>query len=124
MPVNQSNNQAVRFIKFWLPVLVCMGFIFYASSIPGRDVPLLFPFQDVLFHAVVYAIMAYLFARALKNSYLEFSLLKIICLTIVFGIGYGLSDEFHQMFVPGRYASGFDLFIDGIGSFLGSLFYR
>jgi DNA polymerase-1 len=40
-----------------------------------------------------------------------------------FGIIYGLSDEFHQYFVPGRYASGLDLFLDTIGSIFGSVLY-
>jgi len=124
MPAKQSNGYTIRFIKFWLPVLVCMGFIFYTSSIPGKDIPPLFPFQDVLFHAVIYTIMAYFFARALKNTNLQLSSPKIICLTVAFGILYGLSDEFHQIFVSERYASGWDLFFDGVGSFIGSLIFR
>ncbi len=35
---------------------------------------------------------------------------------------YACSDEFHQLFVSGRYASFFDVFIDFCGSVLGILF--
>jgi len=124
MPANQNSGYTIRFIKLWLPVLVCMGIIFYSSCIPGKDIPSIFTSQEILFHALTYGVMAYFFARALKNTYARFSLFKIIGLAVIFGIVYGFSDEFHQIFVPGRCASGFDLFIDGVGSFLGSLIHR
>jgi VanZ family protein len=101
-----------------------MGAIFYFSSIAGSDIPSLFAFQDILFHLVIYAILAYFFSRAFKNSYLNFNPLKIIYITVIFGVIYGMTDEWHQTFVAGRYASGLDLFIDGLGSFIGSLIYR
>lgn len=121
MCANRKNKNLTKLIKFWLPVLVCMGFIFYFSSIPATDIPSLFPFQDVLFHIVIYAITAYFFARALKNTYSKLSSARVVYITVFFGIIYGLSDEFHQIFVTNRCASGFDLFIDGVGSFMGSL---
>jgi len=124
MPVNPSHNLKVRFIKYWLPVLAGMVFIFVSSSLPGKDIPSLFPFQDVLFHLAIYALLAYFFARALKNTYSGLTLSKIIYFTVVFGLAYGLTDELHQLFVPGRCASGLDLLTDGLGSFLGSLVYR
>ena len=34
-----------------------------------------------------------------------------------------MTDEFHQAFVPLRTCSGFDLFIDGVGSVTGSLIF-
>lgn len=124
MSVNPGHNRITWFIKLWLPPLAWMGFIFYLSSIPGRDIPLLFPYQDILFHTVIYAILAYFFTRALKNTYPGLVSPKVIYITVIFGVIYGFTDEFHQVFVPHRYASGLDLFIDGVGSFMGSLFYR
>jgi len=124
MPVTNNNTGFKRFVKFWLPALLWMGFIFYFSSLPSKDIPLLFPLQDVLFHGIIYAALAYLFCRALKNTYTQVVLIKLIFFTVVFGFVYGLSDEFHQSFVPGRSASTFDLLIDTIGSFIGSLIYR
>ena len=124
MPVTPGHNRITSLIKLWLPLLAWMGFIFYLSSIPGRDIPSLFPYQDILFHTVIYAILAYFFARALKNTYPRLVSPKVIYITVIFGVIYGITDEFHQVFVPHRYASGLDLFIDGVGSFMGSLFYR
>lgn len=110
-------------IKFWLPVLVCMGLIFYVSSIPGSDLPPLSPFQDIIYHLGAYLMLAYFFSRALKNSTADIRLSEIIFFTIIFGIIYGISDETHQAFVPHRDISTFDVLIDGIGSFIGSLIY-
>ena len=42
---------------------------------------------------------------------------------VVIGILYGISDELHQFFVPGRYASGFDVFLDSIGSMFAFMIY-
>lgn len=121
MPVKALNKP--RLINLWLPVLVCMGFIFYFSSLPGINIPGLFPYQDVVFHISLYALLGYFLARALKNTYSKLTLLKMVLFTVLFGTLYGASDEFHQLFVPHRYVSAFDLFMDSIGSFMGSLFY-
>ena len=124
MPASHSSNRSVRFVKLWLPVLLCMGIIFIASSIPGNKIPPLFVFQDIAFHFMVYLILAWFFSRALKNTYSNISTTKIIFFSIMFGVIYGLSDEFHQTFVLGRTVSGFDVFIDSLGSIIGSLIYQ
>lgn len=121
-PVNKSRvKQMPIMVKLWLPVLLWMGFIFYASSIPGNEVPSLFPFQDIAFHLFIYLILSFFFARALKNTYFGITRAKIIVFTVIFGVIYGISDELHQAFVPYRTVSGLDLFIDTLGSFMGSL---
>jgi VanZ family protein len=124
IPVHMPDKSGLRMIKLWLPVLVCMGIIFYASSLPGSDIPPLFPFQDIAFHILIYLILALFFSHALKNTYTDIALSKVILLTIIFGIVYGITDELHQAFVPDRTASGLDVIIDGIGSFIRSIVYR
>jgi VanZ family protein len=114
----------LKFLKFWLPVILCMGFIFYASSLPAKDIPPLFPFQDILFHLGIYLLLGLAFCRALNNSFSIRSARRLVFYTLVFGSFYGLSDELHQVFVPGRSASGLDLFVDAMGSLLGGLLYR
>jgi VanZ family protein len=110
--------------RLWFPVVLCMGLIFYVSSIPGRNLPVLFPSQDIVFHLLAYLLLAYFFSRALKKSFVNIRWHKIILFTVIFGVAYGVSDEIHQFFVPYRCVSGFDVFMDGIGSFIGSLIYR
>lgn len=118
------NRKISVILKLWLPVLAVMGMIFYFSTLPASDIPGLFPYQDIVFHAAIYALLAYFFIRALKNTYPGISLLSSVIATLAFGVIYGISDEFHQLFTPGRSCSGFDLFIDGAGTFIGSLIYR
>ena len=120
----QPQNKGIKIAILWLPVVFWMGVIFYASSTPGTDIPSLFPYQDILFHSMVYAALAFFLKRALKNSYQDLTARKAMALTVAVCILYGISDELHQLLVPHRIASFFDVGIDSIGSFMGSLLYR
>lgn len=111
-------------MKFWSPVVLSAAFIFFVSSIPGKDLPAVFPFQDVAYHFFIFCILAYFFARALKHTYSNLSFLNIILYTVAFGMAYGVSDEFHQAFVPYRVVSGLDVMVDGIGSLIGGLIFH
>lgn len=95
MPARAQNKKVSLIMKFWFPVFVCMALIFLVSSIPQPNIPYVFTFQDVVFH-----------------------LLKILTITIFFCILYAISDEFHQVFVPGRSVSALDVLMDGVGSVL------
>jgi len=108
----------------WFLVIFWMGAIFYFSSIPGRNIPAIFPFQDVVLHIFVYAILGAFFAAALKNTFPGVTLLKSIIFVVIFGFLYGLSDEWHQGFVPGRTVSGLDVFSDVLGSLAGGWLYQ
>jgi VanZ family protein len=44
-------------------------------------------------------------------------------MTIIIGIFYALTDEWHQSFVPGRNSSIFDLIVDAIGVFSASVLF-
>ena len=128
MAVSIATNRYKRLTNLWLPVIMCMGLIFYASSISGKDIPSLFPHEDILFHASIYAILALFFYRALKFTGSRLIRIQLLIFTVIFGFAYGASDEFHQMFTPGRDCSGFDLMVDTIGScaggFIGGIFHK
>jgi VanZ family protein len=113
-----------RKVRYWLPVLFWMGFIFYMSSKTGQELPSLFPFQDIAFHFCVYTALAWHFGRALSSEAPKLDSFKIVCLCGVFGLLYGISDEFHQLFVSGRTCDIFDVNIDTIGSLIGGLIVR
>jgi len=98
-----------------------MGFIFYTSSLPGSEIPSLFPYEDVVYHFFIYLMLGYFFSRALKNTCLHVACAKIILFATLFGLLYGLTDEFHQAFVPNRSVSGFDILMDTVGAFVGSV---
>ncbi len=121
-------NRFSRIFSFWFPVIGCMSAIFYASCIPARNIPSLFPHEDILFHGLIYATLGLFFFRALKNTDSRLVVWQLVVFTIVFGFVYGASDEFHQLFTSGRSCSGFDLVVDTIGSavggFVGGLLYK
>lgn len=114
-------NRLSRFFNLWFPVIGCMGIIFYASCLAAKDIPPLFPNEDIFFHGTVYATLGLFFYRALKNTASRLTRAQLIIFTVIFGSTYGATDEFHQLFTPGRNCSGFDLMVDTIGSAAGSV---
>jgi len=82
-----------------LPLFIWMGVIFFFSSLPGSELMLL----TVRFATAIYS-----------RETFE----KILLLAAVFSITYGVSDEFHQFFVPYRGAKMSDVLIDGLGALL------
>lgn len=72
-------------------------------------------------HAGEYAVLAVLAARAvIWKGKIKTTLLGFCWAGAAL---YGLSDEFHQLFVPGRAFQLGDLALDGIGALLGVLIY-
>lgn len=108
----------------WIAVIGWMMVIFLVSSLPGSTIPPIFPLQDIAGHFIIYTILAILFARALKISIPNVKASRLYFWIIVFGIFYGLTDEIHQYFVPGRCMDIKDVLIDGLGTVLGSIIYR
>ena len=130
------------FLKYWLPVLIWLGFIFVGSTDAFSAeqtsrflIPLLRWLKpDIslealaqihfllrrLGHVTEYAILAMLFWRALRrgtNLQMKMSILFIV-VWLLCGI-FAASDEFHQSFVPSRTASPIDVLIDICGAFVG-----
>jgi VanZ family protein len=107
-------------VRFWWFVAAWAAVIFLLSSIPGKsmpDVPALR--YDKVLHALVYSILGGLFFFALRQA----SSLKtkhLVPVAALLALAYGLSDEFHQLFVPGRSADLYDALADGIGGLLGA----
>jgi VanZ family protein len=102
-------------------LLACLwaGLIFYLSHQPGTMMPTLFPMQDKLMHFTAYAILGFLgmgSVRATTHGYRP-EQAWLICLLV--GL-YGISDEFHQYFIPGRMADGLDVAADIAGGLLGT----
>lgn len=116
-----KQTRYLHFLKFWLPVYLYAGLIFISSS---QSEPSFLPsilYLDKLLHLAEYVILGYLIARALKHSSLEELSAHFRLFTVCIAVLYGISDEFHQYFVPGRKVEALDIFADGVGSFLGQL---
>lgn len=111
-----SSKKIHNIIFYQLPVLVWMCVIFYFSSRPTIEVSvnnnINFAFYKTL-HVINYAILTTLLIRSFKKkSTITINHLKR---AIIIAILYGISDEFHQLFVPGRTSRFRDVIIDGVG---------
>lgn len=111
------KNPVKNFFIFWLPVIIYCGIIFIISSI-SKPIPVGIDISrfDKLLHAVEYGILCFLLIRALRNSGLRLSGTFALILAVLIATLYGVSDEFHQMFIPGRNPDVHDLLFDFIGA--------
>ena len=73
-------------------------------------------------HFTEYAILAALLARALRTSSHRILRSRWFLISLLLIIGYALSDEFHQSFIPSRTASVYDSMIDSAGGLFGLIF--
>lgn len=106
-----------KILYYWLPVLVYAGLIFYFSSlslIPPVIIKII-P-ETLIWHMIEYAIFSVLLFRALANTNNIILKNNTALLAIIIATLYGITDETHQLFVPGRSFSYYDMIADLIGS--------
>jgi hypothetical protein len=102
-----------------IPMALVMGIIFFLSHQPGDSLYLPpFPGIDKLAHLVAYGTLAAATIYAFSPGYQRREPFAVFCISVLFCLGYGVSDEFHQSFVPGRSPSGFDILADVCGALL------
>ena len=112
-------------MKYWVPPFLYMALIFVVSSLEQPPLPLP-EFEwltiDKLYHFVEYAVLGGLLAIAFVKAKPAVVPSKLIWLVaMVLSILYGASDEWHQTFVPGRFATLADWVADALGSIAGVL---
>ncbi len=108
------------FYKYWFPVILYSILIFIISSIPGSALPRNIASVNYILHILEYFPLGILTYRAVKNTKLTLPVKKIFIFSVLLVVVYAASDEFHQLFVPGRYASSLDLFCDSLGAIIGA----
>ena len=142
---------AWSFLKYWLPVLLWLGFIFIGSTdlmsaehtsrflipfllwlkpdlSPETIGQIHFVFRK-LGHVTEYAILAMLFWRALRHetdlqtkAILRLRSEQTLFLSVwILCAIFAAADEFHQSFVPSRGAGWSDVLIDSAGAIFGLL---
>jgi VanZ family protein len=110
------------FLRYWLPVLVYIGLIFAASSIPGRDIPMLFPYVDKLEHLAEYSLFGLLLGRAFRFTVGGQRGRVWALATVALGALVGGMDELYQKLTPGRISDVRDWAIDVTAVALAVLF--
>jgi VanZ family protein len=91
-----------------------MALIFGLSSI--SQTPAFVGGVDKYLHATLYAGLGALIVRALAGGWRRPMTLGIVVGTIAIAAAYGVSDEFHQSFVPRRSVEAMDVVADTVGA--------
>ncbi len=139
----RTNFNSIKLTKFNIFLAITLGYaimIFYLSSISDLRLPrtgmlmlndlirlfhhsdyalLLSPLsplvmqRDKLLHIMLYFGFGLLLYLTLRSS--GRSIASAVMLSVFIGALYGVSDEFHQVFVPGRSAGAMDIAADVTG---------
>ena len=102
-----------------LPLVGMMTLLFVLSHQPGDTLPLPAVVNlDKLLHLLAYTMLGLCFLLALSPDWRARRPRAAAVATVLFCLAYGLSDEFHQQFVPGRFSGVDDLVFDTLGGLL------
>jgi hypothetical protein len=119
--MQSASRLRISALPRWIAVGACMAFIFYLSSQPSLPwlLDCLRALQSIAGHVIEYAVLAVLLRWALiwdipsgngaRTGYAS-------RLALLVALAYGVSDELHQHFVPGRTMDPFDLLADAAGA--------
>jgi len=107
-------------LRLWGPFIFWLVLIFALSTYPKAIIPQgRYISWDKLAHMVEFGVLGFLMARALSFSGINWLAARYTWITILFGLLYAVSDEWHQLYVKGRYASVYDVIADFVGVIIG-----
>ncbi len=108
----------------WTFTIAYAILIFVLSSFPyGPPEPDILEKVSATFkHILEYSVLGFLLLASFRSS--KKTKKYAFCLAILFTTFYGVTDEFHQLFVPFRTASIMDILADAFGGFFGAFFLR
>ena len=96
-----------------------MAMLFGFSSLSKIPTPpSTISYYDV--HLAAYAGLGLLTARALARGSIAHAGARVVAGAVVISSIYGVTDEYHQLFVPGRNFDVLDIAADAIGSIIGA----
>jgi len=108
----------------FVPMILVMGTIFFLSHQPGDSLSLPdIPNIDKLLHAGIYGLLALTTLFAVGKESILIRPRQIGFLVLLFCLLYGISDEYHQSFIPGRMPSIWDICADTTGAGLVVLYW-
>ena len=91
-----------------------MIFIFLLSHQHSLPTPALFPGQDKLFHGIFFGILGSFYLGSMPRNHAGYTFMQAGIATMLVGF-YGITDEIHQYFVPGRTTELLDIIADTMG---------
>jgi VanZ family protein len=113
-----------RLLRYWLPLIAyCLLIFIQSSSADPMDLPAI-PVIDKLLHGAAYSLLGVLFYRAYRSRWPDASGWTMANASLLSAAFYGMTDEIHQYFVPGRSADPWDWLADTVGAMLGVIVYH
>ncbi|NLJ35736.1 MAG: VanZ family protein [candidate division WS1 bacterium] len=111
-----------RLSRAWWPVALYACVILAATSIPGDRLALVSDIENVdrWLHVLLYVPLAVLVFGALRRTRPHLPLAYYGITTVLLCSAFGVLDELHQRFVPGRSCDVWDMIADAVGSALGT----
>ena len=106
----------------WLITIITAVIIFYVSSLtfkPGP--PTGFNWQPIAYHFYSFLFLEVFLLISITRGKNENK--NLIFIAIIIAVFYGISDEIHQLFVPGRACAFSDFLIDSAGILFAGLIY-
>jgi len=104
----------------WAPALLYMAAIWVLSSLSLTVMPVEhFPLRDKGVHLIEYGALGFLLAHAAFRTWPRHHPLRTAALSLLIAVLWGLLDEIHQAFVPGRASEALDLVADALGATVG-----
>lgn len=102
-------------LRAWGPAAGWAIVLFVLSALPHLGRAPSFPFSDKVAHMILYAVLGATLAWGWSRSPRPVPHLMVL----LAGVLYGLSDEWHQMYVPGRVPDLADWLADVVGLLVG-----
>ena len=102
-------------IRTWGPAIGWAFVLFALSALPNLRGAPSFPFSDKIAHVILYAVLGAALAWGWARSPRTVPHVALL----IAGALYGITDEWHQMYVPGRMPDLADWIADVVGVLVG-----
>jgi len=112
-------------VLLYAPLILWMLVIFSFSAMPstnptGYGLPFTMYLERKGAHIAEFFLLTVLFIRMFRERFSN-DWMSILGLAFLYSLAYACSDEFHQLFVPGREGKISDVMIDFVGIALAAL---
>jgi len=109
-------------VLVYLPLAVYWLILFILTSLPSKNLPNT-KINDKIEHSVAFCLLAVFLSLTFQfQQKIKFLSAKALTSTVFLIAVYGMLDELHQRYVPGRYCDFYDWVADVAGGLAGVLF--
>ncbi|MBN2572146.1 MAG: VanZ family protein [Ignavibacteriales bacterium] len=111
-----------RILFVYIPLVLYWIVLFIATSLSTESLPKPFVFSDKVAHLLAYLVLSFFVCLAIWAQE-KFQLVsrRYFFFTLFIVLLYGIFDEIHQSFIPGRSCEFLDWVADAVGAIIGTL---